>query len=169
VRALAITVLVGLITFPLLPWSVFLDRLANTTTLLSDQSQGGMSAWFFPVLVPFTVVALALMGRQRASWWVIPALWPSTQWYYSLMAMPVLTPLTAAVLAAPVQGGPAVAAIVAAMEVVWRARRAGQGRDGWKAAAFWRRKAFEDPGPATQQTTMAGEPTARSGRSSPRS
>jgi len=64
------------------------------------------------------------MGRQRASWWFIPALWPSTQWYYSLMAMPVLTPLTAAILAAPVQGGPAVAAIVAAIEVLWRARRA---------------------------------------------
>ena len=22
-------------------------------------------------------------GRQRASWWFVPALWPSTQWYYS--------------------------------------------------------------------------------------
>ena len=76
-----------------------------------------MSAWFFPVLVPFAAIALIVMGRQRASWWFIPALWPSTQWYYSLMAMPALTPLTAAILAAPVQGGPAVAAIVAAIEI----------------------------------------------------
>jgi hypothetical protein len=65
-----------------------------------------------------------VMGRQRASWWAIPALWPSTQWYYSLMAMPALTPLTAAILAAPVQGGPAVAAIVAAIEVWYLRRRA---------------------------------------------
>jgi hypothetical protein len=149
-RALAITAFVGLITLPLLPWGVFIDRLSNTTTLLSEQSQGGMSAWFFPVLVPFAVVALVLMGRQRASWWFIPALWPSTQWYYSLMAMPVLTPVTAAILAAPVQGGPAVAAIVAAIEVLWRARRARQAAEARMPTASWPRNGLADSGPATR-------------------
>ena len=122
-RAVLITALIGIITIPLLPWGLFLSRLAETSTLLSEQSQGGMSAWFFPVLVPFAAIALIAMGRERASWWAIPALWPSTQWYYSLMAMPAITPLTAAILAAPIQGGPAVAAIVAALELWWRARR----------------------------------------------
>ena len=83
-----------------------------------------MSAWFFPVLVPFAVVAMVVMGRERASWWAVPALWPATQWYYSLMAMPALTPITAAILAAPIQGAPAVGAIVAAFEVWYRRRRA---------------------------------------------
>lgn len=124
VKALVVTAAIGLVTIPILPWSAFLDHLSTTTTLLSEQSQGGMSAWFFPVLIPFAVVAMFVMGRRRASWWAIPALWPSTQWYYSLMAMPALTPLTAAILAAPVQGGPAVAAIVAAIEVWYRRRRA---------------------------------------------
>ena len=123
-RAIVITAIVVLVTLPFLPWGTFLARLSNTTTLLSEQSQGGMSAWFFPVLVPFAAIALVAMGREKASWWAIPALWPSTQWYYSLMAMPAMTPLTAAILAAPVQGGPAVAAIVAAVELWWRARRA---------------------------------------------
>lgn len=123
-RAIALTAIFGLVTLPLLPWGLFLSRLSETSTLLSEQSQGGMSAWFFPILVPFAVIALVVMGRDRASWWVIPALWPSTQWYYSLMAMPALTPLTAAILAAPVQGGPAVAAVVAALEILWLARRA---------------------------------------------
>jgi len=127
-RTIAITAVVGLVTLPFLPWGTFLGRLSNTTTLLSEQSQGGMSAWFFPVLVPFAAIALVAMGRERASWWAIPALWPSTQWYYSLMAMPALTPLTAAILAAPVQGGPAVAAIVAAIELWWRARRVAEAR-----------------------------------------
>ena len=122
-RAIALTAILGLVTLPLLPWGLFLSRLAETSTLLSEQSQGGMSAWVFPVLVPFAAIALIVMGRERASWWAIPALWPSTQWYYSLMAMPVLTPLTAAILAAPVQGGPAVAAVVAALEIWWLARR----------------------------------------------
>lgn len=122
-KAMMATAIVGIVTLPLLPWGEYLSRLSETSTLLSQQSQGGMSAWFFPALVPFAVVAVIAMGRERASWWAIPALWPSTQWYYSLMAMPVLTPLTAAILAAPVQGGPAVAAIVAAVEMVWRGRR----------------------------------------------
>lgn len=45
VRTLAVTVLIGLVTLPILPWSVFLGHLSTTTTtLLSEQSQGGMSA-----------------------------------------------------------------------------------------------------------------------------
>jgi hypothetical protein len=136
---LAMTVLVGVVTLPFLPWGTFLARLSNTTTLLSEQSQGGMSAWVFPVLVPFALIALVVMGRERASWWLIPAVWPSTQWYYSLMAMPVMTPLTSAILAAPIQGGPAVAAIVAAVEVWYRRGHPDPGR---------RRTAF--PGPLNE-------------------
>jgi hypothetical protein len=123
VRTLAVTAVIGLVTLPILPWATFFQHVWTTSTLLSEQSQGGMSAWIFPVLVPFTVIALIAMGRQRASWWAVPALWPSTQWYYSLMAMPALTPLTAAILAAPVQGGPAVATIAAALEIWYRRRR----------------------------------------------
>jgi len=122
-RALALTAAIGLLSLPILPWADYLGRLSTTSALLSEQSQGGMSAWFFPVLVPFAVVALFFLGRRRASWWAVPVLWPSTQWYYSLMAMPVLTPLTAAILAAPFQGGPGVAVIAAAIEV-WYRRRA---------------------------------------------
>ena len=125
VRMLALTVLIGLVTFPILPWADFFSHLSDTTGFLSEQSQGGMSAWIFPLLVPFVAVALVLMGREKASWWFVPALWPSTQWYYSLMAFPALTPITAAILAAPVQGGPAIATIVAAAEV-WFVRRRAQ-------------------------------------------
>jgi hypothetical protein len=134
VRMLLVTAIIGLVTFPILPWATFLGHLSTTTTLLSEQSQGGMSAWILPILVPFTVIAIVAMGRQRASWWFIPALWPSTQWYYSLMAMPALTPLTAAILAAPVQGGPAVGAIAAALEIWYRRRRARDSGDQPAAA-----------------------------------
>jgi hypothetical protein len=153
VRTLAITALVGLITLPILPWATFIGHLSTTTAVLSEQSQGGMSAWIFPVLVPFAVIALFVMGRQRASWWFVPALWPSTQWYYSLMAMPALTPITAAILAAPVQGGPAVAAIVAAIEVWYLRRRA-------RAAAA---RGASDPGPPAGESE-AGATDGRSVR-----
>ena len=129
-KTLAITALIGLVTLPILPWAAFFEHLSTTTGLLSEQSQGGMSAWVVPILVPFTVIALVAMGRERASWWFVPAIWPSTQWYYSLMAMPALTPVTAAILAAPVQGGPAVAAIVAALEVWYVRRRRERARPG---------------------------------------
>lgn len=122
-RMVAATVAIGIVTLPILPWATFFGHLSETTGFLTDQSQGGMSAWFFPILVPFAAVALVVMGRQKASWWFIPALWPATQWYYSLMAMPAMTALTAAILAAPVQGLPAVAAVVAAVEVWYRRRR----------------------------------------------
>jgi hypothetical protein len=123
-RMMAITVAIGLVTLPILPWATFFGHLSETAGFLTDQSQGGMSAWFFPILVPFAAIALVVMGREKASWWFIPALWPATQWYYTLMAMPAMTALTAAILAPPVQGLPAVAAVVAAAEI-WYRRRAG--------------------------------------------
>ena len=116
-RALAIAALVVLATAPLLPWDTFLGRLGSTASVLSEQSQGGMSAWAFAPLVPIGIVALLLMPRRHSRWWFLPVLWPSTQWYYSLMAMPAMGPLAAAVLAAPVQGAPVLAACVAVLEL----------------------------------------------------
>jgi hypothetical protein len=73
------------------------------------------------LLLPVGLVAIATMGRARATWWFLPVLWPSTQWYYSLMAMPAITPVAAAILAVPVQGAPVVAAAVIALSLrPWR-------------------------------------------------
>ena len=135
-RMIAATVAIGIVTLPILPWATFFGHLSETTGFLTDQSQGGTSAWYFPVLVPFAAVALVVMGRPKASWWFIPALWPATQWYYSLMAMPAMTALTAAILAAPVQGLPAVAVVVAAVEIWYRRRRATTRPTGQPAATI---------------------------------
>lgn len=121
-RTIGLTAIALAITAPLLPWGPFVSEFGSTSAALARQANGGMSAWAFPVLVPFALLGLLAMGRQRAAWWTVPALWPSTQWYYSLMAMPALTPLTAAILAVPIQGIPAVAAVVAAIEVWWLRR-----------------------------------------------
>ena len=72
------------------------------TASLSDQSDGGMSATATPVLIPVAVIALLVMGRQRAAWWIVPVLWPSTQWYYASLAMPGATLISAVVVAIPV-------------------------------------------------------------------
>ena len=83
-----------------------------------------MSALAIPVLIPFAAVALVLMGRRRAAWWVVPVLWPSTQWYYTSLVMPATTLLAAFVVAVPVPYATTLGAVVVAGEVVWRSRRA---------------------------------------------
>jgi len=122
-RSLVCTGAVLLLSVPLLPWSDFLARSGATAATLSELSRGGMSAWVLPaVLIPIGVVALIALGRRRAAWWFLPVLWPATQWYYALMAMPALTPLSAAILAVPIQGLPVLAASVLAIETAFRHR-----------------------------------------------
>ena len=87
---------------------------------LSEQSDGGMSALAIPVLIPVAVIALVRHGSPTAPrGGSVPVLWPSTQWYYTSLAMPATT-LLAGIRgrrAGPVRG--ALGRIVAA-EVVWR-------------------------------------------------
>ena len=56
-----------------------------------------------PLLVPFAVVFLILLGRRRAAWLLVPALWPDAQLHYASIAMPILAevPLIAFALAMP--------------------------------------------------------------------
>jgi hypothetical protein len=54
-------------------------------------------------------------------------LWPSTQWYYSTLAVPALTPVAAALMAVQVPGLTTIAAVAVAIEVgarSWPALRA---------------------------------------------
>ena len=83
-----------------------------------------MSALAIPVLIPVAVIALVLMGRRRAAWWVVPVLWPSTQWYYTSLAMPGDHPAGGVRGRRPVPFAATLGAVVVAAEVVWRARRA---------------------------------------------
>ncbi|MGO9179226.1 MAG: hypothetical protein ACLQBX_02490 [Candidatus Limnocylindrales bacterium] len=113
-RALGLSFVVVIVTLPVLPWGAFVSH--DVVGTLSRQSVGGWSAWVWLPLVPVALVALVAVGRRRAAWWATPALWPETQFHYSLLALPAITPLSAAVLAIPVHGLPAVALAVAAVE-----------------------------------------------------
>ena len=106
-------------------------------TALREQSDGGMSAIATPLLIPVAIAALVLMGRKRAAWWIVPVLWPSTQWYYASMVMPAATLLAAVVVAVPSPWSTTVAAALVAGDVVYRRRRPETGRpaDPWR----WRR------------------------------
>lgn len=121
-RAVAFAAAALVVTAPLLPWAAFIEKWPSLTQTLAEQSDGGMSATANPVLIPVAIAALILMGRKRAAWWIVPTLWPSTQWYYASLAMPGATLLSAAVLAAPVPWASTLAAAMVAAEVVIRRR-----------------------------------------------
>ena len=66
--------------------------------------------------IPIAIIALVFCGRERAGWLAVPALWPATQWYYSSLALPALTPIAAALIAVPVPGFAVLAAIAVGVE-----------------------------------------------------
>ncbi|MEX1173131.1 MAG: hypothetical protein WEG56_11030 [Chloroflexota bacterium] len=66
----------------------------------------GLSATSVPLLIPFALVGLAVMGSERAAWLAVPVLWPDTQLYYAVIALPALvrSPFVTLSLAIPVPG-----------------------------------------------------------------
>jgi hypothetical protein len=136
-RALAVTGIALLITAPFLPWSEYLAKFGELSDVLATQSAGGLSATAIPWLIPIGVVALVVCGRERAAWLAVPVLWPSTQWYYSTLAVPAVTPIAAAILAFQLPGAPVVAAVAVAIEVgarSWPTLRASWGTQASPAA-----------------------------------
>ena len=115
-RAVLITAIAFVITAPLLPWASYVARFGELSNALDAQSMGGLSATAVPGLVPIAVVALILCGRERAGWLAVPVVWPATQWYYSTLALPALTPVAAAIMAIPIPGIVVVAAAAVAIE-----------------------------------------------------
>jgi hypothetical protein len=112
-KALLVTAALLLVTAPILPWASYVRQFGDLSQVLATQSDGGLSAMAIPWLIPVAVVALVFCGRERAAWLAVPVLWPSTQWYYSTLAMPALTSIAAALMAIPVPGFAVVAAAVA--------------------------------------------------------
>jgi len=115
-RALLLSLALLLLTAPVLPWASYIDHAAELWAVLARQSDGGLSATAVPWLLPVAIIALVFCGRERAAWLAVPVLWPSTQWYYSTIAMPALTPIAAALMAVPIPGVVVLAAVAVALE-----------------------------------------------------
>jgi hypothetical protein len=135
VRAVLLSVGLVLVTAPFLPWAEYLAAWPSIVDALREQSDGGMSALAIPLLIPIGIAALILMGRERAAWWIVPVLWPSTQWYYASMVMPAATLLAAVVVAVPSPWSATVAAALVAGEVVYRRRQPAAGHPAGSAPA----------------------------------
>lgn len=115
-RAVVVTAVALLVTAPFLPWGLYFAQFQELSAALNEQSVGGLSATVLPLLLPVAIIALVLCGRERAGWLAVPVAWPATQWYYSTLAIPALTPVGAALMAVPVPGFVVLAAIAVAVE-----------------------------------------------------
>lgn len=100
--ALAVNAVTFLVAFDL--WRSWLGDSGVINGRLVNEAVGGFSAFGHWPLFAVLVVALALLALRdlrAVGWLAVPALWPATQFHYQTMAMPVMSPLLAVLLAYP--------------------------------------------------------------------
>lgn len=105
-RQIGVAVAFNAATFLIAPglWLDYFRLLGFLSSRLEYESTRGDSAFYFPMLLAFTAAALALLAlrhRRAAGWLAVPAVWPASQFHYSTMALPVMSPLLAVLLAIP--------------------------------------------------------------------
>ena len=116
-RQIGIAVLFNAATILVAPglWLDYLRELGSISSRLEVESLQGLSAFYHPMLLAICVVALVLLAlrdRRAAGWLAVPAIWPSSQFHYSTMALPVMSPLLAVLLAYPYLQLPPVAIVL---------------------------------------------------------
>ncbi len=127
-RALALAAVVFGVTVVAAPgtWEMFLREVGAVAGAIHAQSGGGVSAWGEPVLFAASLVALgvlAVLDLRAACWLAVPALFPTTQYYYAMFALPV-GPFVAGAMAFPWPGIPALVTIgYAAVRLALEMRR----------------------------------------------
>jgi hypothetical protein len=122
-RQLGLAILIIVVTIPLLPWGTYLTNLTVINDRLDAQTGYGMTFQQSALLLVPALVAFAAIGREKSAWLAVPALWPSQQWYYSSLALPVRSAIVGAVIAVPVAGSGALALFVYALVTVLARRR----------------------------------------------
>jgi hypothetical protein len=124
-RALGILAGASALSFALWPglWFTYLSEFSLISARIAGQSFGGFSATRDGSLLAVTALAvgaLALVDLRAAGWLAVPALWPSSQFFYSAFALPVMSPILAVGLAVDQYSLPAQVICVYA---VWRIGR----------------------------------------------
>lgn len=110
-------------------WIAYFAQGGAVVGRLVQEANGGTGATAVLGLIPLTLLAILLIAwldRESAGWLVVPALWPAGQFHYSVMALPVIRLLPAALFAVPIYGMPAVAVVLHAWLLLWE--RAGNHR-----------------------------------------
>jgi hypothetical protein len=122
-RQVGLALLIIVVTIPILPWGTYLANLAVINDRLDAQTGYGLTFQQSALLLLPSLVAFAAIGREKSAWLAVPALWPSQQWYYASLALPVRSALVGAIIAVPVVGSGALALFVYALVTVLARRR----------------------------------------------
>lgn len=113
-RALAIFAVLVAVTIPILPWATYIGEFPQINSRLAEQTDDALPTLVLIAAVPFALVAMWIVGRERAAWLAVPALWPSQQYYYGSLAMGARSALAAAIVAFPIDGSGLIALFVLA-------------------------------------------------------
>ena len=103
-RSLLLAAAAIVATLPLLPWGTYVSDFGLISQRLADQSKLTLPMGLLALLSPLILAALIVVGRERAAWLVVPAIWPSQQFYYGTIAMPTKSKIATALVALPVPG-----------------------------------------------------------------
>lgn len=125
-RAVAAFAALLVVTAPLLPWSSYVGAFGTINARLVEQTTIALPAAALILMAPIALVAMWIVGRERAAWLAVPALWPSQQYYYGTLAMGAKSGLAAAIVALPAPGSGLLALLALAL-VTWR----DGGRPAW--------------------------------------
>jgi hypothetical protein len=134
-------------------WSAFLDQAGTVQNTINAESGGSLSAWGTPVVFVPTFVSLCLLARidfRAAAWLAVPALFPTTQYYYAMFALPI-DPFLAAVMAMPLPLMPPLTTI---------------GYTAARLASIWWRRHRLEGRPAAEERPAPGERPAPEGGAS---
>jgi len=126
-RSLLVATGVLIVTAPVLPWATYVDQFGLISQRLADQSELTLPTGLLLLLSPLVVAALYVVGRERAAWLVVPAIWPSQQFYYGTIAMPARSQIALALIALPVPGNGLLALGVLAVVTLSRGDRGAWG------------------------------------------
>jgi hypothetical protein len=129
-RAALLTAALLVVTIPLLPWGTYIAEFALINSHLTEQTKYALPTLFLVLISPVALLAMAVVGRERAAWLAVPAIWPSQQYYYGTLAMGARSDLAAAIVSIPIPGSGLVALFILAA-VTWR--REGSAR--WRETA----------------------------------
>jgi hypothetical protein len=139
-RSVVLAIAFGAMTLLALPlWALYLGHIADYGGRLVAEAHGGYSATLFgPVGIAVSFVSLLglwRLERTSAAWLAVPALWPATEFHYSIFAMPLMRSRLwlAALLAFPIPGLPALVPALVVAELLLR-------------RAWSRRSAAPEPG-----------------------
>ena len=127
VRPLLLAAVALIVTAPFLAWDQYIRDLPRISALLLEQSGGGNSALATPLLIPLAVIGLILVGRRKAAWLAVPALWPNAQEYYAVLALPIAAQVPIATLAMATPLTPGIIAVGLFVQGVWDRLRARRG------------------------------------------